>query len=115
MRKVDSNALPWSMGDAGVKYLAQGPGYEWGIVKLQPGQSSAHYGLHIHHVVEETFFFLSGSPKFIIEGIEHRVKPGEVYVIEPHDHHNLVNDSSEDCVAVFIKYPFDPQDRHPAT
>lgn len=113
MRKVDSNAMPWPLGESGVKYLGQGPGYEWGVVKLAPGQSSKDYGLHIHHVVEETFYFLSGTPKFVIQGEEHRVKPGEAYVIEPRDRHNLVNDTEEDCVAVFMKYPYDPSDRHP--
>lgn len=112
MKKIDSNAMDWSLGDAGVKYMQNGQGYEWGIVKLKPGQSSKDYGLHIHHIVEETFYFMQGTPKFVIQGEEHRVHPGEAYVIEAYDKHNLINDTDEDCVAVFIKYPFDPSDRH---
>ncbi|MGI6458163.1 MAG: cupin domain-containing protein [bacterium] len=113
MKKVDSNSLNWSLESSGVKYMVQGPNIEWGILKMKPGQSSLDYGKHIHHVVEETFYFISGSPKFIINGEEHRVKPGEAYVIEPYDDHCVVNDTDEDFVAIFIKHPFMPEDRHP--
>jgi len=113
MKKIDSNDIPWSWGDAGVRYMHQGPDIEWGLLRMKPGQSSHDYGKHIHHVVTETFYFISGTPKFIINGKEYRIQPGESYVIEPYDDHNLVNDTNEDLLALFIKHPYMPEDRHP--
>jgi len=113
MKKIDSTEKPWSLGDSGVRYMQQGPEMEWGLLKMKPGQSSHDYGKHIHHVVHETFYFISGTPKFIINGEEHRIKPGDSIVIEPYDDHNLVNDTDEDLVALFMKTPYMPEDRHP--
>lgn len=113
MKLIDSNQIDWSLGDSGVRYIVQGPDVEWGILKMKPGQSSKDYGLHIHHVVEETFYIISGTPKIIVEGVEHRLKPGVALTVEPYDHHNVVNDTDEDMVALFIKTPYMPEDRHP--
>ena len=113
MQYENAGEKTWSLGDCGAKYIMQGPNVEWGIVKLKAGQSSADYGLHIHHTVEETFFFLEGTPRFIIAGKEHQVKPGDAFRVEPGETHNLINDTGQDCVAVFIKWPFDPSDRIP--
>jgi len=111
MQKVNVNEIPWSWGDSGVRYVMQGPHVEWGVLKLKAGQSSKDYGKHVHHEVEETFYFLSGAPKFVIEGEEHRVRPGDAYRIEPKEDHDLINDADEECVAVFIKFPYNPHDR----
>lgn len=113
MRKIEPEAIPWSLGDAGVRYLQQGPDLEWGILKMKPGQSSKDYGRHIHRVVEETFYLLSGSLKVIINGEEHRLEPGQALVVEPNDYHDLINDTSEDIVALFMKHPYLPEDRIP--
>lgn len=113
MDYANANEIAWSRGDHGAKYIMQGPNVEWGIVKLKPGQSSKDYGKHIHKVVEETFYFLEGTPRFIIAGKEHHVKPGDAYRVAPGEEHDLINDTDRDCVAVFIKWPFDPSDRIP--
>jgi quercetin dioxygenase-like cupin family protein len=113
MEYRNAEDLAWSMGDSGAKYVMRGPHVEWGIVKMKSGQSSKDHGKHIHHVVEETFFFLQGTPRFIINGVEHRVRPGDAFRVEPNEHHNLINDTDEDCIAVFIKYPYLPDDRIP--
>ncbi len=113
MKYRNADELSWSMGDSGAKYMMQGPNIEWGLVRMKPGQSSKDYGRHIHRVVEETFFFLEGTPKFVINGVEHRVKPGDAFRIEAGEKHDLVNDTEEDCVAVFMKFPYLPDDRIP--
>ena len=112
MQKVNAKEIDWSWGDAGVKYVMQGPNVEWGVLKMKPGQTSKDYGKHVHHEVEETFYFLSGTPKIVINGEEHRVRPGDAYRIEAHEEHNLINDTDKEFVAVFIKYPYNPADRH---
>lgn len=113
MKRIDTNDIPWTLGDSGVRYAVKGPNIEWGVLKMKPGQSSYDYGKHIHHVVEETFYFISGSPKFVINGEEYRIQPGDAIVIEPYDDHALVNDTDEDMLALFMKHPYIPEDRHP--
>lgn len=113
MKRLKGDSVPWSLGDSGVRYMIQGPEVEWGILRMKPGQSSKDYGLHIHHVVEETFYIISGKPKFIVNGETFRAGPGDAIVIEPYDHHNLVNDTQEPFEALFLKHPYMPDDRHP--
>ncbi len=113
MKYRNADEVSWSMGDAGAKYMMQGPNIEWGLVRMKPGQSSRDYGRHVHRVVEETFFFLEGTPKFVINGVEHRVKPGDAFRIDAGEKHDLINDTEEDCVAVFMKFPYLPDDRIP--
>ena len=109
MEKIKESEEEYRGGDWGVKYLFRGPKIDWGVILLKPGQ---RLGGHYHHEVEETFYFLSGTPKFVIDGIEHRVQPGEAYRVEAHESHDLINDTTEDLIAIFIKYPYNPEDRH---
>jgi len=113
MEHKNANDLPWSLCDSGVKYVMRGPSVEWGVLRMKPGQSSGDYGRHIHRVVEETFFFLEGSPKFVVNAVEYRVRPGDAFRIEADEPHDLINDTNQDCVAVFIKYPYLPDDKIP--
>lgn len=114
MQQQNANDISWSLGDAGAKYVMRGPNVEWGLLKMKPGQSSKDYGRHIHRVVEETFFFLEGSPRFMVNGTEYRVRPGDAFRVEPEEKHDLINDTDEDCIAIFIKYPYLPDDKIPA-
>jgi mannose-6-phosphate isomerase-like protein (cupin superfamily) len=111
MQYRNVNDVPWPLGDAGAKYVMCGPHVEWGLFRMRPGQSSKDYGRHIHRVVEETFYFLEGSPRFVINGVEHRVRPGDAFRIEPGEPHDLINDTEQDCTVVFIKYPYLPDDK----
>lgn len=99
-------------GDCGPKYLGDGPGYEWGVLLLKPGQGSRVYGRHYHKVVSETFYVLEGDIRMWVEGSEFRLKRGDVVTVQPNEKHWLENDSSDDFRAVFMKYPIDPSDRH---
>jgi mannose-6-phosphate isomerase-like protein (cupin superfamily) len=107
------NERPFKEGDCGPKYLGTGPGYEWGVLVLKPGQGSRVYGRHYHQVVSETFYFLEGDILMWVEGKEFRAKAGDIVTVEPNEKHWLENDSSQDCRAIFMKYPIDPADRVP--
>jgi len=111
--QFNDSERPFKEEDSGPKYLGQGPDYEWGVLVLKPGQSSRVYGRHFHKVVAETFYFLEGEIRMWIEGKEFRTAPGDVVTVEPHEKHWLENDTESNCRAVFIKYPFDPEDREP--
>jgi quercetin dioxygenase-like cupin family protein len=108
MQKVNEHEQKFRGGDAGVKYLFRGPAIDWGILKLLPGQSLGH---HYHNRVEETFYFTAGKPRIIVNGTEYRVAEGDAYRLEPGDKHDIINDTDQAMVAIFIKSTYDPEDK----
>lgn len=108
MERVNEKEKQFRHGDSGPKYLVRGPKWEGGIVLFKPGQQ---LGAHYHKEVEETFYFLSGSGKIIINDQEYRISPGDVYRLEPGEKHNIVNDTDEEIRAVFVKCPYLPEDK----
>ena len=108
MQKVNEMEREFRFGDWGPKYMFRGPNIDWGVIVLKPGESLKP---HYHNQVEETFYFLKGTPKLIIEGKEYRVKEGDAFRIEPKEKHDLINDTQEAIKAVMIKFPFLPEDK----
>jgi len=108
VEKVNEREQEYRNGDHGVKYFFRGPKIDWGVILLRPGDT---LGAHYHEKVEETFYFTSGAPKMIVDGVEHRVRAGDVFRLEPGDRHDIVNDAGEPARAVFIKCPFDKADK----
>jgi mannose-6-phosphate isomerase-like protein (cupin superfamily) len=108
MQKTNEHEQECRDGDHGVKYFFRGPNTDWGVILLLSGDA---LGAHFHNVVEETFYFLSGSPTMVVNGEKHRVKPGDVFRLEPEDTHDIINDTEEPAKMVFIKCPFDKTDK----
>lgn len=111
MEKVNEKDREFRHGDHGPKYIFRGPRHEWGIIVFKPGQE---LGAHRHAEVEETFYFLEGTPQMVVAGEVHRVTPGDAFRIEPGEPHNIVNDTNADTRCVFIKCPYLPDDKLPA-
>ena len=76
MERVNANDLEWREGASGPKYLFRGPKLDWGVIRLLPGQT---LGAHYHQRVEETFFFTSGAPLMMVNGVSHRVRIGDAF------------------------------------
>ena len=108
MERVNEQDLEFRHGDHGPKYLFRGPRIEWGVIVFRPGQE---LGPHKHMQVEETFYFLEGTPQMVIEGESYRVRPGDAFRVEPGEAHNIVNDTGADIRLVFIKCPCIPDDK----
>jgi quercetin dioxygenase-like cupin family protein len=108
MEKVSEAQREYRGGDCGVKYLFRGPRTDWGVILLKPGQT---LGGHYHHEVEETFFFLEGTAKMIIDGVEHRAAAGDAFRLVAPEKHDISNDSDSDVKMVFIKCPYLPKDK----
>ena len=95
-------------GDSGPKYLFRGPRHEWGVIVFHPGQA---LGPHKHAEVEETFYFVSGTPQMIVNRESHRVEEGDAFRLEPGEAHDIINDTDRDTRIVFIKTPYRPEDK----
>lgn len=108
MEKLNEKDKEYRFGTWGAKYLINGPFWEGGFVLFYPGQT---LGKHYHNEVEETFIFLEGTPKIIINDIEYRVSPGDVFRISPTESHDIINDTDKPTKALFIKCPYKPTDK----
>lgn len=60
-------------------------------------------GEEAHEHVEQTLFFLSGSGKVILDGVEHAILPGDVVVVTPGTRHNFLN-TGVDPLKVYTVY-----------
>lgn len=108
MEKVNENDKEYRTGDSGPKYLFRGPKMEWGVIRFKPNQT---LGAHFHNEVEETFYFVSGTPQMIINGESYRVKVGDAFRISPKEKHDIINDTEEPIKIIFIKVPYLPDDK----
>lgn len=108
MQRINENECKFRGGDWGVKYILRGPCIDWGLILLKPGQTT---GAHGHKEVEETFYFIKGSPKILVNDVEYRVKEGDAFRIEPLEKHDIVNDTREEVKLIFIKTPYLPEDK----
>lgn len=108
MEKVNADEKSYRHGESGPKYLFRGPRIDWGVFRFLPGES---LGQHKHLQVEETFFFLKGTPKMIVNGEEFRIREGDAVRLDPGDVHNIINDTADVVDAVFIKDTYKPDDK----
>jgi mannose-6-phosphate isomerase-like protein (cupin superfamily) len=108
MERVNEAALEFRHGDHGPKYLFRGPKLEWGVIVFKPGQAM---GGHCHNEVEETFYFLEGTPQLVVDGVSYRVQPGDAFRLDPPECHDIINDTAEDTRLIFIKTPYLPDDK----
>lgn len=111
MKQSDERVEKYRSERGGVKYLFRGPNIDWGVILLLPGDA---LGAHRHRRVEETFYFTAGEGKMLVDGREHPARPGMAYRIEPGEAHDIVNTTETPLSAVFIKYPYDPEDKEKA-
>jgi len=61
--------------------------------KLVPGAS---IGLHRHETSSEIMFFIAGTGKAIIDGVEERVAPDMCHYCPKGCEHTLINDGTEE-------------------
>ena len=108
MQRVNESEQQFRHGDSGPKYMFRGPKHEWGIIVFHPGQA---LGPHKHREVEETFFFVSGAPQMIVDGLPHRERQGDAFRLEPGEAHDIINDTDQDVRIIFIKCPYSPNDK----
>ena len=108
MERVNESERTYRGGESGVKYLLRGPRIDWGVILLLPGE---RLGAHYHNEVEETFFFIQGGGKVYVNEVEYEARTGDVFRLEPPEHHDILNDTDEPTKMVFIKCPYLPEDK----
>jgi len=110
MKKVHETDFEYRNKESGVKYLMRGPSIDWGLILLKPGEMMGAKA-HGHNLVDETFFFVEGEGKMIVDGKEYHAEEGSVFLIEPGEMHNILNKSNENVKIIFIKGAYKPDDK----
>lgn len=72
------------------------------VMNIKPGED---IGEETHKNVEQTLFFLSGTGKAILDGIEKSISAGDVVVITPGTKHNFINTGNEPLKVYTIYSP----------
>ena len=108
MERANESEKTFRKVDSGPKYLFRGPMIDWGVIVLKPGEKM---GVHGHNEVEETFYFVQGTPKMIVNDVSYQVKVGDAFRIEPLEKHDIDNDTNAPVKLVFIKCPYLPDDK----
>jgi mannose-6-phosphate isomerase-like protein (cupin superfamily) len=62
------------------------------LMTIIPGE---HIGLEAHPNVEQLVFIASGHGTAVLDGVASRVVPGDVIVVTPGTHHDVVNTAAE--------------------
>ena len=110
IRQVNEKDFEYRNGDSGVKYLMRGPSIDWGIIRLNPGESMADKP-HGHVEIDETFYFSEGSGLMIVNDKIINAPQGSVFLIEPKEMHNITNNSKNVLKVIFIKGEYKPNDK----
>lgn len=108
MERINESERTFRKGDSGPKYIFRGPNMEWGVMVLKPGEKM---GVHGHSKVEETFYFIQGTPKIIVDDVPYNVKEGDAFRIEPQEKHDIHNETGSPVKIIFIKCPYLPDDK----
>jgi mannose-6-phosphate isomerase-like protein (cupin superfamily) len=108
MKRVNEEEVTFRNGDSGPKYLIRGPKLDWGVLILKPGET---LGPHYHKEVEETFFFLEGTPIVRVNEKDYRARFGDAFLMEVGDKHDIINDTDIPTKMVFMKSHFAPKDK----
>ncbi len=109
MKKVNEKELKFRNPDgSGPKYMIRGPSIDWGVFVLKPGQKM---GVHGHLNTEETFYFVAGSGKMIVNDHEHDANTGDAFLVEKQEKHDIYNTGKVDLKFVFVKSPYLPEDK----
>lgn len=60
-------------------------------------------GDHFHKKQTEVCYILKGHATWIVNGKQYKVKPGDAFIISPHDIHSVQNETNTDCDVLVFK------------
>lgn len=96
-KALEKEAMPNMLGGEGTVYMRRhlDDAGKIMLARVQPGCS---IGEHTHSTSYEVCYCISGSAKFICDGVEERMAPGLAHYC-PYGHtHTCINDTDEDFV-----------------
>ncbi len=71
-------------------------------VVISPGGCSRP---HYHPVAEESYYILSGEGRMLVNGVEHKLLPGDALLIHTLEIHQIFNDSDKELEFIAVCAP----------
>jgi mannose-6-phosphate isomerase-like protein (cupin superfamily) len=93
-----TGTLLWKRLATGSHLHGDWDGFEW--VALEPGD---RVGKHTHTHTEEIFYFLAGTGLVMMDGVEQRVRPGDLVVTPLNSWQSVINDGRENLEYIVIE------------
>ena len=100
MKLCNEKDVVFKYGTFGPKYLFTEDAFSGGVAYITAGEELKE---HLHEDETEVFYFINGTPLFIIDGSEKRVKPGDGFTVFSKEKHCVKNDTKETISFVFVK------------
>ncbi|MEI7542556.1 MAG: cupin domain-containing protein [bacterium] len=101
MEKVNDKEIEFKNTVSGSKYLFTADNkYAFGTAYLRPKDEIKE---HSHEDEAELFYFITGTPIFVCEGQEFRVKQGDAFRVKAKEKHYIKNDTDAVVHLNFIK------------
>lgn len=82
-------------------------GAKFQIVRFLPKTSIKP---HFHKNVREIFYVKSGNGIIVLNNERYEAKADDIFLCEPNDLHEIINDSLEELVLLIFKINEDPED-----
>jgi mannose-6-phosphate isomerase-like protein (cupin superfamily) len=89
---TDSRILPGIIGEGRVTH--------GGVHVFKPGETAHPEPVHVHETTE-IFFFIQGKGVLPIDGVEHPVETGDVYIVEAGEDHHTRSSVEDPLVAAW--------------
>ena len=83
------------------------PGTMIQLAKIGKGEQ-----IHYHKKKTESYYFLKGYGKAVIDGVEKEIKPGTFLQVKPDTRYKIVQESPEMLEVIMFKTNNDPEDTH---
>lgn len=92
MKTWHEDDFSYRFGDHGPKYICETSDYKIGLVRFGSGQNHKR---HVHRIMDEVFYVISGKADFYVNGEKYTAVPGTVIHIEPNEIHYIENPYEE--------------------
>lgn len=109
MYTIDEKEKEYRHGNHGPKYLMKGPYSNFGIVALLPGETVSG---HVHKIMEENFYILSGTVQFEVDGNKVVLTEGQFIHLDPGEGHIVSNPSDETAQMIVTAAPYADGDKY---
>ena len=109
MYTIDKKEKEYRHGNHGPKYLMKGPYSNFGIVALLPGETVSG---HVHKIMEENFYILSGTVQFEVDGNKVVLTEGQFIHLDPGEGHIVSNPSDETTQMIVTAAPYADGDKY---
>ncbi len=100
MKRINEKNVPFKYEKSGPKYLFNEEKFSGGVAYLNPSDEIKE---HVHVDEAEVFYFIKGTPQFLINNEVIKVEEGDGILVFPEEKHGIKNNTDETIKISFLK------------